>query len=134
MSDEKTRRFTLSYSERLHSQKDFKIVFNLGRRLVHPAIFVYTHERAAGPEFARIGISISKKVGIAVKRNRVKRLLREIFRLNKYSIKPRLDLVFVPKKEAAEFDFQQLEKIVLSMLKSASALISRGKDNEKNNS
>ena len=48
----------------------------------------------------RLGISISRKVGIAVVRNRWKRLLREAFRLNTGKLPPGIDLVVVPRAGA----------------------------------
>ena len=46
----------------------------------------------------RVGMAVTKKIGKAVVRNRVKRVLRECFRLNQTLIPPALDLVIVPKR------------------------------------
>ncbi len=46
----------------------------------------------------RVGMAVTKKIGKAVVRNRVKRVLRECFRLNQALIPPALDLVIVPKR------------------------------------
>lgn len=64
-----------------------------------------------------MGLVTSRKIGIAAHRNRVKRRLREIFRLNKHQIEPGIDIVFVPKIGAAELNFDKLETIVLNALK-----------------
>jgi len=85
------------YEVSFDNKKDFDKVFSLGRRLVHPAISIYRYSRDKGPEFSRMGLCTSGKIGIAVKRNRVKRLLREIFRLNKNSLVQKTDFVQVAK-------------------------------------
>lgn len=58
---------------------------------------------------ARFGFSISKKVGCAVVRNRVRRRLREICRLHLPDLKVGWDLVMVVRSEAAERDFRALQ-------------------------
>jgi len=55
----------------------------------------------------RLGITVSKRVGVAVVRTRVKRLLREVFRQNKERLPPGLKLVIVAKAEAAHLTYQQ---------------------------
>ena len=68
-----------------------------------------------GLEFARYGISVSRRVGDAVTRNRTKRRLREILR--KTALKPGWDMVFIARPSAAKGKFQVLAKNIESMLK-----------------
>ncbi|MFO7564373.1 MAG: ribonuclease P protein component [Enhygromyxa sp.] len=53
----------------------------------------------------RLGITVTRKVGNAVTRNRIKRLLREVFRQNRQGLQAGLDLVWVAKQQAADADF-----------------------------
>jgi ribonuclease P protein component len=53
----------------------------------------------------RLGITVTRKVGNAVARNRIKRLVREVFRQNRERLPSNLDLVWVAKQGAAEVDF-----------------------------
>ncbi len=57
----------------------------------------------------RLGIIVSKKAGNAVKRNRIKRLIRVFFRLNKGSLQ-KVDHVFVAKNNIDKINYQQVEK------------------------
>ena len=77
---------------------------------------MYILERGQNPE-GRIGISVSKRVGNSVIRHRVKRQLREIFRLNISSIKSGSDIVAVAKKSAAESSYQELESAVFHLVR-----------------
>jgi ribonuclease P protein component len=57
---------------------------------------------------SRLGITTSRRVGSAVKRNRVKRLLREFFRHHKSCLPPSSDLLFIAKPGADRLDYAQL--------------------------
>ena len=65
-------------------------------------------------EFSRYGFSVSKEVGKAVVRNRVRRLLKEIARLT--NVKPGLDIVFIARSNAATADYHQLKKSMEKLL------------------
>jgi len=65
-------------------------------------------------EFSRYGFSVSKEVGKAVVRNRVRRLLKEIARLT--NVKPGLDIVFIARQNAATADYHQLKKSMEKLL------------------
>jgi ribonuclease P protein component len=64
--------------------------------------------------FSRIGLTASRKVGGAVLRNRVKRLLREIFRLHRQELVPPMDLVINVHRTVRGRSMQQLEQEFLN--------------------
>jgi len=62
--------------------------------------------------YARLGVTVSKKVGCAVTRNRVKRFVRETFRKNR-SLIPAVDLNVIARSESAKMDFSYMQQELL---------------------
>jgi ribonuclease P protein component len=65
----------------------------------------------------RLGITVTRKVGRAVVRNRIKRLVREVVRRNRRRIAPGLDMVWVAKKQAAGVRHDQVEADLEALLR-----------------
>jgi len=76
-------------------------VYRHGRSTANRHLVLYTFPNASG-ESSRVGLSVSRKVGGAVQRNKVKRLLREAFARNEQRLPPGLDLVVVARPDALE--------------------------------
>lgn len=94
------KREGLSRAERLSRKRDFERVFREGQRLDLPYLrVIYAPNNC---DRRRIGFAVSKKVGKAVVRNRIKRLLRETFRRHKEIFPPHCDFVFIPRREVAQ--------------------------------
>ena len=70
----------------------------------------------------RVGITTGKKLGHAVARNRTRRRLREIYRLNEESFLPGFDIVVVARSRAVEAPFDKLTKAYLDLAKKAGIL------------
>jgi ribonuclease P protein component len=87
---------------RLSRSADFDRVFRQGRSHAGRELVLYVFPRADGTEggAARLGLSVSRKVGGAVQRNRVKRLLREAFELEGSRLPAGTDAVVVARHEA----------------------------------
>ena len=67
----------------------------------------------------RVGVTVSKKLGHAVVRNRVRRRIREVYRLNEEKFQPGWDIVVVARTRAIKADFKTLTAAYLSLAKKA---------------
>jgi ribonuclease P protein component len=90
---------------RLRSNQDFQRVYRAGRSWAHPLAALHV---LAQPSGQRIGISVSKKVGGAVQRNRVRRRIREMVRAQAPGWRDGFDAVVVARAAAAEAEFAGL--------------------------
>ena len=73
----------------------------------------------------RVGITTGKKLGHAVVRNRARRRLREVYRLNEVLFKPGYDIVVVARHRCITGSFQQLTNAYLSLAEKAGILQSK---------
>lgn len=113
-------KYSLRKSEHLRKNSDFKKVYAKGRSCADHFLVLLVLLNDLGRN--RIGLSVSAKVGKAVKRNRIKRLLREVYRLNKDKLIQGLDLIFVARKDAVKLDFPKMERSILKLYKRAKIL------------
>ena|SRR6185312_13342106 len=120
LSGERLRRI-----QRLRSSRDFQRVRAQGRRVSGAALTLgYVAQAEPGyVEYTRIGFSVSRRVGDAVTRNRVKRRLREVTRHMLTRIAPGYDLVITAKPGAADAPMEPLEQEVRTLLARARLLI-----------
>jgi ribonuclease P protein component len=88
-----------------------------GGRKIHTDSFLVFVLPRRDPGATRIGVTASRKVGGAVQRNRVKRLVREAFRRHKLLFPGGLDIVFVAKKNAVEAEYDQVVREIEKLCK-----------------
>lgn len=132
--------FSLGRAERLRRKIDFQRVFSQGESFRDGLFFFYVLKRPPSPSSPlkkvgdssiqiegggigvgnRIGFIVSKRVSKkAVTRNRVRRLLWEVYRQNKGKLKEGRDLVLVAKEGAGELSFLEMQEVLLELFRKA---------------
>jgi len=114
--------------QKLKKSIDFKRVYGKKNSIANKHLVFYTLKT---DNESRIGFSISKKVGNAVVRNKIKRRLREISRLNGCKIKDGYDIVCIVRIFAKDIDYNTLNNSFLHLAKKAGLFV--GDNNGKNN-
>lgn len=104
--------------ETLKKNKEFKTVFDRGKSLADRNIVVYFH-RNSNNKSPKIGLVVSKKFGNAVRRNRLKRVIKEVFRLNSYKLIREYDLIVIPRYNNNEIIYEKMEKSFLKLCSKA---------------
>ena len=96
------------------------------RRLYHTSgqadSYLVLYARKNRSDCNRVGLTVSKKLGHAVVRNRVRRRLREVYRLNEEKFAPGWDIVVVARSRAVEASFAALTRSYLNLAKKAGIL------------
>ena len=107
----------------LTRSKDFDRIFRHGSSVSSSEVVIYALKRSKG-KFSqpRAAFCVSKKFGKAVARNRVKRRLREVYRLNEGKLDAQWDVILLARQGAAVVQFAQLEKKFLSLCRRAGIL------------
>jgi ribonuclease P protein component len=105
---------------RLRDHEQFQRVKKEGRSWSHVLLVLCTLPN--GLNHSRFGFSVSKRVGKAVVRNRVKRLLREATGARQESVLPGHDLVFIARRPAAGADYREVDQAVEDLLTLAGLL------------
>ncbi|WP_456438112.1 ribonuclease P protein component [Desulfurobacterium sp.] len=117
---EKKITFTFSSEERIRKSRDFKYVFESGKSLGGSTMALYFILKESGKP--RAGFIASKRFSKrAVDRNRAKRLMREVFRLNKHRLLP-CDIVFIAKKGMNGASYREVEEDFLKLASKAGIL------------
>jgi ribonuclease P protein component len=104
---------------RLAKREDFNKVYRYGKSAANHQFVLYVLPQPKLDHF-RLGVSVSKKVGNAVVRNRIRRLIKEIVRLKKEQWMTGYDYILIARKPAAEMDFQAMEKSIFHVYRKAS--------------
>ena len=105
----------MEFTTTLKKNYEFHRLYRKGKTAATPFLVLYA--KGSKRHGNRVGFTVSTKLGKAVKRNRVRRRLREIYRLNEPRIARGTDLVVVARGRAVTATYRQLETAFLSACK-----------------
>lgn len=100
---------------KLKKNTDFRKVYKRRNSMANKLLIIYILNNKS--EVNRVGFTVSKKVGNSVVRSRVKRLMKESYRLNEDKITQGYDIVFVARDNVAKASYKEVESAMLHLLK-----------------
>jgi ribonuclease P protein component len=106
-----------SKTDRILKRDVFRRVYEEGRKIQFKYFTAFVLKRQEGG--ARIGITATRKIGNSVERNRARRLVREVFRRNKWLVPGGVDIVVNVKRPLVEAGYRDLEGEFIAFLKRA---------------
>ena len=116
--------FSLPRTARIRSQRDFRRVYGRGVR-AHGKLLVLVALGAKSPGH-RLGLAVSKEHGNAVRRNKLKRILREAFRLERPTLAGAFDLVVIPRVRDGHLELADARRELVDLVTRLAANPPRG--------
>jgi len=106
---------------RLRRNSDFQQVRRLGKSYASPLmVLAFLHNEL---DYSRFGFVVSKRLGKAFQRNKIKRRMRESIRLRMPEIKPGFDLVLIARKQIGQSTYVEISRSLKGLLKRADLLL-----------
>lgn len=105
----------LKKAYRIKKNEQFQNIFKQGKSFANRELVIYYKQNDLTTHF-RIGISVGKKIGNAVTRNRIKRYIRESFNQLQHKIIPTVDIIIIARKATVHMNFHQIKKSIQHLL------------------
>jgi ribonuclease P protein component len=103
------------FTDSLRKNSDFQAVYKSGKSYANKYLVIYTSKN--GTDRNRLGISVSKKVGNSVVRHRIKRLVKESYRLHELMFNSGLDIAVIARQGSDACDYASIESALLHLMK-----------------
>ena len=107
--------------QRIKKNEDFQKVFKKGKSFANRQFVVYVMPKQ-DQQYFRVGLSVSKKLGNAVKRNEIKRYIRQSLLELRDEVRQDVDYVIIARHGAAVLDFHETKKSLIHVMKIAKVL------------
>lgn len=111
---------------RIKKNEEFQFAFKKGKSFANRQLVIYYVEKPEQEHF-RIGLSVGKKIGNAVTRNRIKRYLRQAFQEVEADIVVRHDIVIIARNPTRTMGYKEVKKSLNHLLSKERLLSSKGK-------
>lgn len=108
---------------RIKREIDFQKVFDEGQNMANRQFVVYTLKKSDQSHY-RVGISVGKKIGNAVVRNKVKRRIRASIQHLGHRLRPNLDFIVIARQPTRQMTQQDIESSLIHLFKLADIFIS----------
>jgi len=101
---------------RIKKNNEFQQTFQRGKSFANRQLVIY-HVKRPGQTHFRVGLSVGKKIGNAVTRNRVKRYLRQAFNELEAYIPPEYDMIMIARLPVKDLDYHETKKSLMHLLR-----------------
>ncbi|WP_068675952.1 ribonuclease P protein component [Oceanobacillus sp. Castelsardo] len=100
---------------RIKNNEEFQFVFKKGKSFANRQLVIYYIEKPEQNHF-RVGLSVGKKIGNAVTRNRIKRYLRQAFQELEQQIRYPHDIVIIARNQTKNMGYEEVKKSLTHLL------------------
>ena len=113
--------YRLDKTRRIINNNEYRLVYKHGKYEVGRLCVIY--RMPVAKQKTRIGFVTGKKVGGAVERNRARRLMKEVYRLNQHQIREGYHIVIVGRGPLKDATYERAEKEILYLLRKSKLLV-----------
>ena len=104
----------MEFTSTIKQNYEFRRLYSKGKSCANAYLVVYCQKNREGR--SRLGVTVSKKLGHAVVRNRVRRRIREIYRLNREKMLPGWDIIVVGRGRSVKGPYEKMNEAYLDCL------------------